>query len=234
RHFAICEEYGIRMIPVAMTGEGPDMDEVERVVLDPTVRGMWCVPKYSNPTGETYAPDTVARIARMRTGAPAFRVFWDNAYAVPHLTDQQVEVANILDLCEQAGNPDRAFVFASTSKMTFAGAGLGLFASSARNMAWFTARIGKRTIGPDKLNQLRHVRFLKDEDGIRRLMAAHRALLVPKFRAIDDVFEHRLRLAGVASWSKPRGGYFVSVDTIDGCARRIVELAAEAGIAMVP
>ena len=234
RHFAICEEYGIRMIPVAMTGEGPDMDEVERLAPDPAVRGMWCVPKYSNPTGETYAPDTVRRIARMRTGAADFRVFWDNAYAVHQLTDDAVEIANILDLCELAGHPDRAFVFASTSKMTFAGAGLGLFASSARNMAWFTACISKRTIGPDKLNQLRHVRFLKDEDGIRRLMVAHRALLAPKFRAIDEVFERRLRSASVASWSKPRGGYFVSVDTIDGCARRVVELAAEAGIAMVP
>jgi DNA-binding transcriptional MocR family regulator len=234
RHFALCEEYGIRMIPVAMTGAGPDMDEVERLVLDPAVRGMWCVPKYSNPTGESYAPETVARIARMRTGAPDFRLFWDNAYAVHHLTDEAVEIANILELCAQAGHPDRAFVFASTSKMTFAGAGLGLFASSERNMAWFTARISKRTIGPDKLNQLRHVRFLKDEHGIRRLMAAHRALLVAKFRALDEVFLQRLGNAGVASWSKPRGGYFVSVDTIDGCARRVVELAAEAGIAMVP
>ena len=234
RHFAICEEYGIRMIPVAMTGEGPDMDEVERLVLDPAVRGMWCVPKYSNPTGETYAPDTVARIARMRSGAADFRVFWDNAYAVHHLTDDAIELANILELCEQAGHPDRAFVFSSTSKMTFAGSGLGLFASSARNMAWFTACIGKRTIGPDKLNQLRHVRFLKDEAGIRRLMAAHRALLAPKFTAIDEVFEQHLRCAGVASWSKPLGGYFVSVDTVDGCARRVVELAGEAGIAMVP
>ncbi len=234
RHFAICEDYGIRMVSVAMTGEGPDMDEVERLVLDPAVRGMWCVPKYSNPTGETYSRSTVERIARMRTGAPDFRVFWDNAYSVHHLTDEAVEIANILELCEEAGNADRAFVFASTSKITFAGAGLGLFAASARNIEWFAARSGKRTIGPDKLNQLRHVRFLRDDAGLQRLMQSHRALLAPKFAAIDKIFERRLGGAGIARWSKPKGGYFVSVDVQDGCAKAVVALAKEAGIAMVP
>jgi DNA-binding transcriptional MocR family regulator len=234
RHFAICEEYGIGMIPVAMTGEGPDMDEVERLVLDPAVRGMWCVPKYSNPTGETYSRATIERIARMPTGAPDFRVFWDNAYGVHHLTDEAVEIANILDLCEAAGHPDRALVFASTSKITFGGAGLGLMASSAANIAWYAASSSKRSIGPDKLNQLRHVRFLRDDVGIRRLMQRHRTLLAPKFAAVDKIFERRLGGAGIATWSKPKGGYFVSVDVLDGCAKAVVALAREAGIAMVP
>jgi DNA-binding transcriptional MocR family regulator len=146
RHFAICEEYGIRMVTVPLTGGGPDMDMVERLVLDPSVRGMWCVPKYSNPTGETYPEETIQRIARMRTGAPDFRVFWDNAYGVHHLTDRHVEIANILDLAHQAGHPDRVLVFASTSKITFAGGGLGLLAASDANIAWFVARSSKRTV----------------------------------------------------------------------------------------
>jgi DNA-binding transcriptional MocR family regulator len=174
RHFAICEEYGIRMLPVPMTGQGPDMDTVERLVADPAVKGMWCVPKYSNPTGEVYSEETVQRLAAMPTGAPDFRVFWDNAYAVHHLTECRHEIANILDLCERAGNPDRTFVFASTSKVTLAGAGLAFFASSAANVRWYLGRAAKRTIGPDKLNQLRHVRFLKNEEGLRRHMDAHR------------------------------------------------------------
>ncbi len=157
---------------------------------------MWCMPKYSNPTGEIYSPETVQRLASMRTGAPDFRLFWDNAYTVHHLTERRHEVANILDLCEKAGNPDRAFVFASTSKVTFAGAGLAFFASSAANVKWYLARATKRTIGPDKLNQLRHVRFLKNEDGLLRHMDAHRALIAPKFDAAD-------RRPGIAfSWNR--------------------------------
>lgn len=234
RHFAICEEYGIRMVAVPLTGSGPDMDVVERLALDPAVRGMWCVPKYSNPTAETYSEETVRRIAEMRTGAPDFRVFWDNAYCVHHLTDQRPEVPNVLDLCQQAGHPDRALSFASTSKITFAGAGLALLAASAANMQWFVAHSSRRTIGPDKLNQLRHVRFLRDHQGIERLMAAHRGLLVPKFKAVDAAFERRLQGTGFARWTKPLGGYFVSVDVHNGCAARVVELAKAAGIAMVP
>ena len=233
RHFAICEEYGIRMLTVPLTGSGPDMDIVERLALDPSVRGMWCVPKYSNPTGETYSEETIERIARMRTGAPDFRVFWDNAYSVHHLTDQRVEIANILDLAQRAGLPDRALVFASTSKITLAGGGLGLLAASEANIAWFVARSSRRTIGPDKLNQLRHVRFLRDHDGIERLMAHHRKLLEPKFRAVETAFARRLEGTGFARWTKPLGGYFVSVDVCDSCASRVVELAKQAGIAMV-
>ena len=233
RHFAICEEYGIRMVTVPLTGSGPDMDIVERLALDPSVRGMWCVPKYSNPTGETYSEETIERIARMRTGAPDFRVFWDNAYSVHHLTDQRVEIANILDLAQRAGLPDRALVFASTSKITLAGGGLGLLAASEANIAWFVARSSRRTIGPDKLNQLRHVRFLRDHDGIERLMAHHRKLLEPKFKAVETAFARRLEGTGFARWTKPLGGYFVSVDVRDGYATRVVELAKQAGIAMV-
>jgi DNA-binding transcriptional MocR family regulator len=217
-----------------MTGNGPDMGIVERLALDPSVRGMWCVPKYSNPTGETYSDDTVQRIANMRTGAADFRVFWDNAYGVHHLSDQAVEIANILELCQQAAHPDRALVFASTSKMTFAGGGLGLLAASEANIQWFVARTSKRTVGPDKLNQLRHMRFLRDQGGIERLMMEHRKLLEPKFKAIDAAFEGRLQGTGFARWTKPLGGYFVSVDAYDGCATRVVELAKQAGILMVP
>jgi aspartate/methionine/tyrosine aminotransferase len=234
RHFAICEAYGIRMLAVPLTGSGPDMDVVERLALDPSVRGMWCVPKYSNPTAETYSDEVVARIARMRTGAPDFRLFWDNAYGVHHLTDRQTEIANILDLCERAGHLDRALVFASTSKITLAGAGLALLAASDANIKWFVARSAIRTIGPDKLNQLRHVRFLRDHAGIERLMAQHRKLLEPKFKAVDAAFGRRLQGTGFARWTTPSGGYFVSVDVHDGCATRVVELAREAGIAMVP
>lgn len=234
RHFALCEAYGIEMLTVPMTGEGPDMDAVEELAADPAVKGMWCVPKYSNPTGESYAPEVVRRLAAMRTGAPDFRLFWDNAYASHHLTDARPDLVNILQACADAGNPNRPFVFASTSKMTFAGGGLALFASSPENIAWLCARLAKRTIGPDKMNQLRHVRFLKDQAGIDRLMDGHRALLAPKFAAVDAILARRLEGTGVASWTKPAGGYFVSVDVMDGCAKRVVALAADAGLAMVP
>ena len=234
RHFALCEAYGIEMVAVPMTGAGPDMDAVERLADDPAVKGMWCVPKYSNPTGETYAPETVRRLAAMRTGAPDFRLFWDNAYASHHLTDARPDLVNILDACAAAGNPNRAFVFASTSKMTFAGGGLALFASSPDNVRWLCERLSKRTIGPDKMNQLRHVRFLKDQAGIDRLMAGHRGLLAPKFAAVDAILTRRLGGTGAAAWTKPQGGYFVSVDVMDGCAKRVVALAKEAGLALVP
>jgi len=234
RHFAICEEYGIRMIPVPLTGQGPDMDVVELLASDPGVKGMWCVPKYANPTGEVYSDETVRRLANMKTAEPDFRLFWDNAYAVHHLSEKRTEIANILDLCEQAGNPDRAFVFASTSKITFAGAGLAFFASSAANVAWYLARAGKRTIGPDKLNQIRHVRFLKDDAGLTAHMEKHRALLAPKFAAVLQALDERLSGTGVARWTRPDGGYFVSVDAMEGTAERVVVLAKAAGLALTP
>jgi DNA-binding transcriptional MocR family regulator len=234
RHFALCEEFGIRMIPVPMTGQGPDMDAVEAHVADPTVKGMWCVPKYSNPSGEIYSDEVAQRLAAMKTGAPDFRLFWDNAYAVHHLTQRRHPIADILDLCERAGHADRAFVFASTSKVTLAGGGLAFFASSSVNLRWYLARAGKRTIGPDKLNQLRHVRFLKDEAGLHRHMDAHRALLAPKFDVVIKALETRLGGTGIAQWTRPEGGYFISVDAMAGTAKRVVALAHEAGLALTP
>ncbi len=234
RHFAICEAYGIEMVPVPMTGRGPDMDAVEAQVRDPLVKGMWCVPVYSNPTGETYAPEIVERLARMATGAPDFRIFWDNAYALHHLTDVEEGVPSILALAAQAGHPDRPLVFGSTSKITFAGGGLGLLAASAANMAWYARHAGIRSIGPDKLNQLRHVRLLRDPAGLRAHMARHRAILAPKFALVEASLQRELSGRSLASWTTPCGGYFVSLQVRDGCARRVVDLASELGIALVP
>ena len=234
RHFALCEAFGIEMLPVPMTGRGPDMDVVEALVEDPRVKGMWCVPMYSNPTGETYAPDVVGRLARMRTAAPDFRLFWDKAYAVHHLVDHADSVPNILALCAQAGHEDRALVFGSTSKITFAGAGLGLMAASSANLDWYARHAGIRSIGPDKLNQLRHVRLLRDHAGILTHMQAHRAILAPKFAIVQSALERHLNGRGVATWTQPRGGYFVSLQVRDGCARRVVELARALGIVLVP
>jgi DNA-binding transcriptional MocR family regulator len=233
RHFQICEQYGIEMIPVPLTGVGPDMSEVERLAADPSVKGMWCVPKYSNPTAETYSSETVARLARMGA-ADDFRLFWDNAYAVHDLTGTSDPLDNVLEACAAAGNPDRALVFASTSKITFAQAGLGMLATSAANMRWFASRQSTRTIGPDKLNQMRHVRVLRDHAGILAHMEKQRRLLEPKFAAVQEVFETRLGGTGVAQWTRPRGGYFVSLDVLDACALRVVALAKAAGIEMVP
>ena len=232
RHFALCEEFGIRMIPVPMTGQGPDMDVVEKLAADPSVKGMWCVPKYSNPGGDVYSDETVRRLAHMQTGAPDFRLFWDNAYTVHHLTPHRHEVADILDLCQQAGHPDRAFIFASTSKVTLAGAGLAFFASSPANVAWYMARMFKRTIGSDKLNQLRHVRFLKDHAGLMRHMDGHRALLAPKFAAVQAALDARLTGTGAATWARPEGGYFISLDATPGTAKTVVALARDAGLAL--
>ena len=233
RHFQICEQYDIEMIPVPLTGAGPEMDEVERLAADPAVKGMWCVPKYSNPTAETYSSETVTRLARMAT-ADDFRLFWDNAYAVHDLTDASDRLDNVLDACAAAGNPDRALVFGSTSKITCAQAGLGMLATSAANMRWFVSRHSTRTIGPDKLNQMRHVRVLHDAAGIAAHMREHRRLLAPKFAAVQEVFERRLGGTGIAAWTQPRGGYFVSLDVLDGSAQRVVALAKAAGIEMVP
>jgi DNA-binding transcriptional MocR family regulator len=221
------------MIAVPLTGAGPDMDEVERLAADPAVKGMWCVPKYSNPTGETYSSEAVARLARMGA-AGDFRLFWDNAYAVHDLTGRSDRLDNVLDACAAAGNPDRALVFGSTSKITFAQAGLGMLATSAANMRWFVSRQSTRTIGPDKLNQLRHVLVLRDDAGISAHMEQQRRLLEPKFAAVQEVFKARLGGTGVAAWTQPRGGYFVSLDVLDACAQRVVALAKGAGIEMVP
>jgi DNA-binding transcriptional MocR family regulator len=232
RHFALCEEFGIRMLPVPMTGQGPDMDAVEALARDPSVKAMWCVPKYSNPTGDVYSQETVQRLASMRTGAPDFRLFWDNAYTVHHLTEHRHDIANILEACAAAGHPDRPFIFASTSKITLAGAGLAFFGASPANVAWYLARMFKRTIGSDKLNQLRHVRFLKDQAGLMRHMDAHRALLAPKFAAVQSALENHLAGTGAATWAHPQGGYFISLDAMPGTAKQVVALARDAGLAL--
>ncbi|MER5425385.1 aminotransferase class I/II-fold pyridoxal phosphate-dependent enzyme [Streptosporangium roseum] len=235
RHFALCERFGIELIAVPMTAEGPDMDVVERLVLeDPQVKGIWCVPKYSNPSGVSYSDETVRRLAAMPAAAPDFRIFWDNAYAVHHLTDTPVEIADLLALCAESGNPDRAFVFGSTSKITFSGGGVAFFGSSPANVAWLLGHMAKGTIGPDKINQLRHVEFLRDEDGVLEHMRRHRELIRPKFDTVDLILTKELGGTGLASWSNPAGGYFIGLDVLEGCARQVVSRAAEAGIALTP
>ncbi len=235
RHFAICAEHGVRMIPVAMREDGPDMNEVERLVTqDASIKGMWCVPKYSNPTGAVCSDAVVERLASMKTAAPDFRLYWDNAYTVHHLTGERVEIANILELSARHGNPNRPFVFASTSKITLPGAGLAMFAGSKDNVKWLLDRLSVRTIGPDKINQLRHMRFLKDEAGIRVLMDQHRTLIAPKFHMVLEIFSKRLTGIPGVSWTTPKGGYFISLEVPKGCARRVVALAKAAGVALTP
>jgi DNA-binding transcriptional MocR family regulator len=235
RHFAVCELLGIRMIPVAMTAEGPDMNEVEKLVAeDANIKGMWCVPKYSNPDGTVYSDAVVDRLASMPTAAPDFRIMWDNAYAVHHLTDNPPELKNLLRACEAAGNSERAYMFGSTSKISLAGAGVAMMAASKRNMQHLKKLRSVQTIGVDKLNQLRHLRFFKDMDGIRAHMRQHAALLKPKFDAVDAVLSRELAGQDVATWQKPQGGYFVSIDTQAGLASRVVALADEAGVKLTP
>jgi len=235
RHFTICQDYGIRMIRVALTEDGPDMDEVERLVAaDASIKGMWCVPKYSNPTGTVYSDATVERLAAMKTAAPDFRLFWDNAYAVHHLTDEAIEIANILDLCARHAHPNRAFVFASTSKITLPGSGLALFAGSTDNVKWFLARLVPRTIGPDKINHLRHARFLREPAAIPQLMSKHRALIAPKFQKVLEIFHEKLADIPGVRWTEPKGGYFISLEVPEGCARRVIALAKDAGVVLTP
>jgi DNA-binding transcriptional MocR family regulator len=235
RHFSICQEFGIEMIAVPLTDGGPDMDIVEELVAgDAQIKGIWCVPKYSNPTGAVYSKETVERLAKMQTAARDFRIFWDNAYAVHHLTAERVEIANVDEACARYGHPNRAFIFGSTSKVTFAGAGIGVFASSKDNAAWYLKRIEKRTIGGDKVNQLRHLRLLKNAEGIAALMDRHREILAPKFDKVLEIFNEHLANTGVASWTTPKGGYFITLDVLDGCAKQVVKLAKEAGVELTP
>lgn len=234
RHFAITERFGIEMLTVPMLEDGPDMDAVRELVADPSVKGMWLVPTYSNPTGYTVSDDVARQLAEMTTAAPDFRIFWDNAYAVHHLTEERTPSADLLGLCAQAGNPDRAFVFASTSKITFAGSGVGFFGSSPANVAWWRENISFRTIGPDKVNHLRHAMYLRDPEAVHQLMAGHREILAPKFDTVLRILSDRLGPHEVATWTQPRGGYFVSLDVVEGTAKRVVQLAREAGIALTP
>jgi Transcriptional regulators containing a DNA-binding HTH domain and an aminotransferase domain (MocR family) and their eukaryotic orthologs len=234
RHFTITEHLGIRMVAVPMTEEGPDVDVVARLLeTDPTIKGMWCVPVHSNPTGAIYSE----RVARALVSLPAaddFRLFWDNAYAVHHLTDDVPDPIDILALAADAGNPNRVFVFASTSKVTFAGAGVAFFGSSPENVAWFLKHAAAQAIGPDKVNQLRHVRLLRDEAGLVAHMKRHREIVAPKFDAVAEILADRLAPYAAGEWTDPSGGYFVSLMVEPGCASRAVELAAQAGIAVTP
>ncbi len=235
RHFAICERLGIAMTNIEMTDEGPDMDQVEAAVADdPAVKAIWCVPKYSNPTGVTYTDRVVERLAAMPAAAPDFRILWDNAYAYHHLGGGPARVMNILDACKAAGRPERPLIFASTSKITYAGAGLAVIAGSTVNMADVEKRIFYSTIGHDKINQLRHVRFLKDKAGLAAQMDRLAALIAPKFDIVDRVLARELGGKGIAHWRKPGGGYFISLDIPDGCAADVVAMAAKAGVKLTP
>jgi DNA-binding transcriptional MocR family regulator len=235
RHFAICQHHGIEMITVDIDANGPDMAAVEKLVAaDSSIKGMWCVPKYSNPTGETYSTAVVERLAAMKTAAPDFRLFWDNAYAVHDLFETTDPLVEIIGACAKAGNANRPIVFASTSKISFAGAGVACLATSPANVADAKKHLAIQTIGPDKVNQLRHVRFFKDAAGVKAHMQKHAALLRPKFEAVTSIFERELGGSGLAAWTKPRGGYFVSLDTLDGCASEVVKLADEAGVKLTP
>ena len=233
RHFALCQQFGIEMVPVPLDQHGPDLDAVRALVADdPSVKGIWVVPTYANPNGAVYSEEVTRALVTMPTAAPDFRIFWDNAYAVHHLTDVETPALDVLGLAAEAGHPDRVFLFASTSKITFAGAGVSFFASSPANVAWYLQHLGKRTIGPDKVNHLRHARLLKSPDGVRELMRAHRAIIAPKFARVDQILGDRLGDLQAATWTNPDGGYFISLDVADGTATRVVQLAKEAGIAM--
>jgi len=235
RHFAVCQYLGIEMIAVAMDESGPDMDRVEELAAgDEAIKGIWCVPKYSNPTGITYSDRVVERLAAMRTAAADFRIFCDNAYAVHDLTGQPDRLKNVLAACREAGNPERVLLFGSTSKITLAGAGIAMLAASRRNLDFIRGKMENQTIGPNKLNQLNHVRFLKDLDGIAAHMRKHAAILKPKFDVVLDTLKRDLGRAGIATWSNPRGGYFVNIDTLEGCARAVVSMAAQAGVKLTP
>ncbi|MDV7135172.1 aminotransferase class I/II-fold pyridoxal phosphate-dependent enzyme [Williamsia muralis] len=233
RHFAITQSYGIEMITVPMNPDGPDVAVcAELVAADPQIKGMWCVPTYSNPTGATSSAEVSKALMSMPAAAPDFRIFWDNAYAVHTLQETPPEPVDVLGLAAAAGNPNRPYVFASTSKITFAGAGVAFFGSSADNLAWYQRHASIKTIGPDKLNQLRHLRYFGDADGVRRQMARHRDLLLPKFALVLQILEDRLGAAKVASWTEPEGGYFISLDVVDGTATKVIDLAKKAGISL--
>ena len=234
RHFAITQHFGIEMIPVPMTTEGPDMDMVERLVAqDPSVKGIWCVPKYSNPQGYTYSDETVKRFAALKPAAEDFRIFWDNAYAVHDLYEDRSDVLlEIFDQCEKAGNPDMVYEFCSTSKVSFAGAGIAAIASSKGNLEWMKKSMTVQTIGYDKVNQLRHVRYYKDLNGIKAHMRKQAAMRRPKFDAVLETLDKELSGLGIGEWTRPNGGYFISFQALDGCAKAIVAKCKEAGMTL--
>ena len=234
RHFAITEYFGIEMIPVPMTPNGPDMDLVEKLVAeDASVKGIWCVPKYSNPQGYSYSDETVRRFARLKPAASDFRIFWDNAYGVHHLyDDRQDYLIEILAECKRAGNPDLVYKFSSTSKITFPGSGIAALATSPNNMDDIRSQLKRQTIGHDKVNQLRHVRFFKDIHGLTEHMRRHADILRPKFEMVEDTLEKQLGGLGIGTWTKPLGGYFIHFESLPGCAKSIVARAKKAGVVM--
>ncbi len=236
RHFFVTQDLGFEMIPVPMTAEGPDMDQVEALAAaDPTIKGMWIVPVYSNPEGVTCSDKTCRRLAAMKTAAPDFRIFWDNAYVVHHLDINDAEsVPDMISLCAEAGHPDRVFEFASTSKITWAGAGVGCIAASSANLAFINKHMTIQTIGPDKVNQLRHCRFLKDKAGVMAMMAKHAAILNPKFKLVEEILSAQLSTTGICQWKNPKGGYFVSLSVLPGTAAEVVQMAKACGVELTP
>lgn len=234
RHFAITEYFGFKLIPIEMNADGPDMDAVEEWVKDKTVKGIWCVPKYSNPNGITYSDEVVKRMAALKPAAPDFRIFWDNAYVVHHLYDTADELLNIYKECVKCGNPDLPIIFTSSSKITFPGAGVAAEAASPNNVAMLKGRMAYQTIGPDKLNQLRHARMFRNAKDLEKHMKKLADNLRPKFEAVLSELDEQLGGLDVAHWTKPNGGYFISLDVLEGCAKRVTELCANAGMTLTP
>ena len=232
RHFKISESFGMELITIAMTETGPDMDAVEEAVKDPAVKGMWCVPKYSNPEGVIYSRETIDRIAHLKPAAPDFLLMWDNAYCVHEFDGDYVPFPDMLSICREAGNPDMVFEYASTSKVTLPGAGVSVMAASVDNMKYMTGLLGIQSISYDKVNQLRHVRYLKDKAHTLELMKKHAAIMKPKFDAVVNALDEQIAPLGIATWKRPKGGYFVSLDTMDGLAKRTLALCKEAGVVM--
>ena len=232
RHFKISESFGMELITIAMTETGPDMDAVEEAVKDPAVKGMWCVPKYSNPEGVIYSRETIDRIAHLKSAAPDFLLMWDNAYCVHEFDGDYVPFPDMLSICREAGNPDMVFEYASTSKVTLPGAGVSVMAASVDNMKYMTGLLGIQSISYDKVNQLRHVRYLKDKAHTLELMKKHAAIMKPKFDAVVNALDEQIAPLGIATWKRPKGGYFVSLDTMDGLAKRTLALCKEAGVVM--
>ena len=232
RHFAITQHFGFKMINVDMTAEGPDMDQVEEQIKDPSVKGIWCVPKYSNPTGVTYSNRVVRRFARLSPAAPDFRIFWDNAYTIHDLYDEGDTLLDLFALLKDQGKEDMAFIFGSTSKISFAGAGLAAVAASKRNIAFMMRQLTNQTISYDKISQLMHVRFFGNYQNMKAHMKKHAAILRPKFELVEEILEEELGSLDIAQWTKPRGGYFISFQTLPGCAKRTVALCKEAGVTL--